>query len=135
MSSSDQNDFGVGGIAAALRSNDGKTLEAMGILADSLDHLSGPEHLDCMMAANAIRQVLETKSEMALRFARQAFESLDGDIRRQVHSDATDSAIKLMKVAKRGAAITPKKRSTGSPFLDAVNRGQSSSALKTERKW
>ena len=87
-----------------------------------------------MMAANAIRQVLETKSEMALRFARQAFESLDSDIRRQVHSDATDSAIKLMRDAKRGAAITPKKKSSGSPFLDAVNRGQGPN-LKTERKW
>jgi hypothetical protein len=134
VSGSDPENFGPGGIAQALRTNDNATLQAMGILADSLDHLSGPEHLDCMMAANAIRQVLETKSEMALRFARQAFESLDSDIRRQVHSDATDSAIKLMRDAKRGAAITPKKKSSGSPFLDAVNRGQGAN-LKTERKW
>jgi hypothetical protein len=119
----------------AIRLSDPKTLQAMGILADSLDHMAGPENLECMMAANAIRQVLETKSEMALRFARQAFESLEPELRQQVHNDATDNAVKMMKSQKRGAAITPKRgaKGSGSPFLDAVNRG--SGPMKTERKW
>jgi len=119
----------------AVRLNDAKTLEAIGILAGVLDGISGPERLECMMAANALRQVLETKSETALSFARQAFDSLDGDVRQRIHDDATEAAYKAIEgMRKEGvrkpAARRPAQKSTGGPVLDALNGG-----MKTERKW
>ena len=116
----------------AVRLNDPKTLQAIGILADVLDELSGPERLECLMAANALRQVLETKSETALAFARQAFESLDPGVRRQIQTDATDTAIKVIEATRKGApASKGKAKGPISPVLDAINAG----GMKTERKW
>ncbi|HYE51917.1 MAG TPA: hypothetical protein VEB20_20150 [Azospirillaceae bacterium] len=115
----------------AVRLNDPKTLQAIGILADVLDELSGPERLECLMAANALRQVLETKSETALNFARQAFESLDPGVRRQIQTEATDAAIKVIEENRKGAARPKKPQGPVSPILDAINAG----GMKTERKW
>ncbi|WP_049974686.1 hypothetical protein [Azospirillum sp. B4] len=116
-----------------LRLNDTKTLQAIGILADVLDDLSGPERLECLMAANALRQVLETRSENALVFAREAFESLESDVRRQIHTDATEAAIKVVATTRAQGTLRASRdrKSTGSPFLDAINAG----GMKTERKW
>lgn len=113
--------------------NDPKTLEAIGILANVLDDVTGPERLECLMAANALRQVVETRSENALTFARQAFESLDGDIRRRLETDATSTAVKAMEQARRkpNPRMLRAQKSSGSSFLDALNAG----GLKTERKW
>lgn len=134
----------------SLQLDDTKTLQAIGILADVLDELSGPERLECLMAANALRQVLETRSENALAFANEAFESLDSDVRNQIHTEATDNAFKLVEQVRaarnaggdkgkatplpsRPAAVPPRDRKPGaSPFLDAVNqRGLGN----TERRW
>lgn len=113
---------------------DPKTLEAIGILATTLDDITGPERLECLMAANALRQVVETQSENALTFARQAFESLDTDVRKRVENDATVTAIKVVEQAKRKPnprmLRSAKPKPSGS-FLDALNGGN----LKTERKW
>jgi hypothetical protein len=114
--------------------NDPKTLEAIGILAGVLDDVTGPDRLECLMAANALRQVVESRSENALLFARQAFESLDGDVRRRVENDATATAVKVMEQAQRRPnprMVRGAPKSTGSTFLDALNAG----GLKTERKW
>jgi hypothetical protein len=114
--------------------NDPKTLEAIGILAGVLDDVTGPDRLECLMAANALRQVVESRSENALLFARQAFESLDGDVRRRVENDATTTAVKVMEQARRKPnprMVRSAPKSTGSAFLDALNAG----GLKTERKW
>lgn len=138
----------------SLQLDDSKTLQAIGILADVLDELSGPERLECLMAANALRQVLETRSENALAFANEAFESLDSDVRNQIHTEATDSAFKLVEqtraarttgggkdkaapLPQRPAAAPPRERKPGaSPFLDAVNqRGTGASLSNTERRW
>lgn len=119
----------------SVRLNDPKTLEAIGILAGVLDEITGPERLECLMAANALRQVVETKSETALNFARQAFESLDTDVRRRIQTDATDTAVRFIERTRRG--VTPRlqrpavPKSTGNPVLDAINSG----GMHTERKW
>ena len=118
----------------SLELNDPKTLEAIGILANTLDDITGPERLECLMAANALRQVVETQSENALNFAREAFQSLDGDIRRRVETDATDTAVKVMEQARRKPnprMVRASKPKAGNSFLDALNGGQ----MKTERKW
>lgn len=116
--------------------NDPLTLRAIGILADVLDDLSGPERLECLMAANALRQVLETRSENALAFANEAFSSLEPDVRRQIQTDATDSAVKALEKAGEKAA-KPAARAVrergASPFLDAINTGKSGG--KSERRW
>lgn len=115
--------------------NDPKTLEAIGILASVLDEITGPERLECLMAANALRQVVETKSETAMNFARQAFESLDGDVRRRIESDATESAINLLERSRR--TVNPRlqrpapPKAPSSTVLDAINAG----GMRTERKW
>ena len=113
--------------------NDPKTLEAIGILAGVLDDVTGPDRLECLMAANALRQVVETQSENALNFARQAFETLDANIRRRVEGDATSSAVKLMEQARRkpNPRLVRATKPSGSSFLEALNSG----GLKTERKW
>lgn len=120
-----------------LRLDDTGTLEAIRILSDVLDDMAGPEKLECLMAANALRQVLETKSETAMNFARQAFESLDPSIRVQIRSDATEVAVKLMeertrlpKPSQTRLSRTPAKP-TGATVLDAINSG----GMRTERKW
>ncbi|MFV3076436.1 hypothetical protein [Niveispirillum fermenti] len=113
---------------------DPKTLEAIGILANALDDVTGPERLECLMAANALRQVVESQSENALSFAQQAFESLDSDVRRRVENDATTTAIKVVEQARRRPnprMVRSGKPKGGNSFLDALNGGQ----MKTERKW
>lgn len=114
-----------------VRLSDPATLEAIRILADVLDEIAGPEKLECLMAANALRQVLETRSETALNFARQAFESLEPQVRRQIQTDATDSAIRVMEENRRTRASGTTPKRPASPFLDAINSG----GMKTERKW
>ncbi len=120
----------------AMELNDTRTLEAIRILADVLDEMAGPERLECLMAANALRQVLETQSETALNFARQAFESLDPSIRTEIRNEATEAAIKFIQ-AKEKAAKAPNPRlvrpapKQPSPVLDAINSG----GMRTERKW
>ncbi|MFY8092715.1 MAG: hypothetical protein ACOVN0_04455 [Niveispirillum sp.] len=114
--------------------NDPKTLEAIGILAGALDDVTGPERLECLMAANALRQVVETRSENALQFAQQAFESLDEGVRRRVETDATTTAIKVVEQANKKPnprMVRAQRPKAGGSFLDALNGGQ----LKTERKW
>ncbi|QJE71937.1 hypothetical protein HHL28_01355 [Aerophototrophica crusticola] len=118
----------------SLQLNDPKMLEAIGILANVLDDITGPERLECLMAANALRQVVETKSESALTFAQQAFESLEPDVRRRIHTDATETAIKVMERANRRTnprLSRPAGKPSGGGILDALNTG----GLKTERKW
>jgi hypothetical protein len=119
--------------------NDPKTLQAIHILADVLDDVTGIERLECLMAANALRQVAETRSETALNFAKQTFDSLDADIRRRVEGDATASAEKVAHQGKRkpnarmvrAASVPPATpKAVGVSILDALN-GQ----MKTERRW
>jgi hypothetical protein len=118
----------------AVSLDDSKTLEAIRILADVLDDLAGPDKLECLMAANALRQVLETQSETALGFARQAFESLEPSVRDEIRSEATEAAVKVMEQKQKNLR-GPNQRLTrvtkpGGGILDALNGG-----LRTERKW
>lgn len=117
--------------------NDAKTLEAIKILADVLDDMAGPERLECLMAANALRQVLSTQSETALNFARQAFESLDPAIRSEIRSEATEAAIRVIQAREKAAKPSTKRlvrqpaQKGPSTILDAINGG----GMRTERKW
>jgi len=121
-----------------VRLNDPTTLQAIGILADVLDDITGPERLECLMAANALRQVVETQSQTALNFARQAFESLPGGVRHKIHTDATEAAVQVVQRHRdqgpriiAGRLARPAPKPSASPMLDALNSG----GLKTERKW
>lgn len=120
----------------SMQLNDSRTLEAIGILANVLDEMAGPERLECLMAANALRQVLETQSETALNFARQAFESLDSDIRVEIRDEATEAAFKVVEQRGKAAKVANQRLirpapKSASPVLDAINRG----GMRTERKW
>lgn len=71
---------------------DNRTLQAIGILADVLDEVSGPGVLDTVLVSKALRQVLATRSRPAFDFASRAFSTLDPNLRRQIASEADHAA-------------------------------------------
>lgn len=71
---------------------DNRTMQAIGILADVLDGLSGPGVLDTVLVSKALRQVIATRSQPAFEFAARAFSTLDPRIKRQVALDAEHAA-------------------------------------------
>ena len=71
---------------------DNRTLQAIGILADVLDEVSGPGVLDTVLVSKALRQVLATRSRPAFDFASRAFSTLDPSLRRQIASEAGHAA-------------------------------------------
>ena len=79
-------------MAPPLPLDDKHTLQAIGILADALDDVSGAGVLDTVLVSKALRQVLATKSRPAFDFASRAFSTLDADVKRQVAADATVKA-------------------------------------------
>jgi len=79
-------------MAPPLSLDDKRTLQAIGILADALDDVSGAGVLDTVLVSKALRQVLATKSKPAFDFASRAFSTLDGDVKRQVAADADTKA-------------------------------------------
>jgi hypothetical protein len=68
--------------------DDKQTLQAIGILADTLDEVSGRGVFDTILVSKALRQVLATQSRPAFDFASRAFSTLDPELRRQVADDA-----------------------------------------------
>ncbi|MEI8394733.1 MAG: hypothetical protein WCF85_08370 [Rhodospirillaceae bacterium] len=79
-------------MALPLSLDDKQTLQAIGILADALDDVSGAGVLDTVLVSKALRQVLATKSRPAFDFASRAFSTLDPDVKRQVAVDANAKA-------------------------------------------
>ncbi|CAK0743863.1 conserved hypothetical protein [uncultured Gammaproteobacteria bacterium] len=71
---------------------DNRTLQAIGILADVLDEVSGPGVLDTVLVSKALRQVLATRSRPAFDFASRAFSTLDPILRGQIASEAGHAA-------------------------------------------
>lgn len=111
---------------------DSRTLQAIGILADVLDKVSGPTILDTVLVSKALRQVLATRSQPAFDFASRAFMTLDPDIREKIAGDAADAAQEALKLRGRVSGLladkprtvpgpAPKPQSQPTSFLAALN--------------
>ena len=79
-------------MAMQLSLDDHRTLEAIGILADALDGVSGAGVIDTVLVSKALRQVLATRSRPAFDFASRAFSTLDPEVKRRVAADADNRA-------------------------------------------
>ncbi len=79
-------------MALPMSLDDHRTLQAIGILADALDGVSGAGIIDTVLVSKALRQVLATRSRPAFDFASRAFSTLDAEVKRQVAADADNRA-------------------------------------------
>ena len=110
---------------------DSRTLQAIGILADVLDGVSGPGGLDTVLVSKALRQVVATKSQPAFEFASRAFNTLDPAVRRKVAADADTAARDAVELRGRVAGFlsTAPRKERGTvqaptSFLNALNLRQ-----------
>jgi|GEM_PF-2543291 len=97
---------------AELSLDDNRTIQAIGILADVLDGLSGPGVLDTLLVSRALRQVIATRSYPAYDYASKAFSSLEAGIKERVQHDAENAARDAVELRGRVAGFlssTPKK--------------------------
>jgi hypothetical protein len=85
--------------------DDNRTIQAIGILADVLDGLSGPGGLDTVVVSRALRQVIATRSYPALDFAAKAFSSLHPQVRARVQADAENAARDAVELRGRVAGF------------------------------
>lgn len=97
--------------------DDNRTLQAIGILADVIDGVSGPGVLDTVLVSRALRQVIATRSYPALDFASRAFSTLDPDVKFQIQEDAITAAHEAVDLRGRVAGFlgTPAKLPAGQP--------------------
>ncbi|MGQ9368508.1 hypothetical protein [Azospirillum sp. A39] len=108
---------------------DNQTIQAIGILADVLDGVSGPGGLDTVLVSKALRQVIATRSRPAFEFASRAFNTLDPGVRRQVAKDASAAAQESVELRARVGGFlntAPRKApgqgpQQGTNFLNALN--------------
>lgn len=107
---------------------DSRTLQAIGILADVLDGVSGSGGLDTVLVSKALRQVVATKSQPAFEFASRAFNTLDPAVRRKVAEDADVAARDAVELRGRVAGFlsTAPRKERGqaqatTSFLTALN--------------
>ena len=113
----------------SLSLDDSQTIQAIGILADVLDGVSGPGGLDTVLVSKALRQVIATRSKPAFEFASRAFNTLDPGVRRQVARDADAAAQESVELRARVGGFlntAPRKPQgpaahQGSTFLNALN--------------
>ncbi|HYD32478.1 MAG TPA: hypothetical protein VEB64_16670 [Azospirillaceae bacterium] len=84
---------------------DSNTLQAISILADVLDKVSGPTILDTVLVSKALRQVLATKSQPAFDFASRAFMTLDPELRVKIAEDAEEAVQETMKLRGRVSGL------------------------------
>ncbi|WP_207476947.1 hypothetical protein [Arenibaculum pallidiluteum] len=75
-----------------LRLDDERTIQAIGILADVLDHFSGSTALECTLVSKALRQVQATRSQIGMDFAARAFATLEAQVRQQIADEAAEAA-------------------------------------------
>ncbi len=109
---------------APLPLDDKRTLQAIGILADALDDVSGAGVLDTVLVSKALRQVLATKSRPAFDFASRAFSTLDPEVKRQVAVDASSKArVQAEQEAEQALPIGIRRAATAAPtgILGALN--------------
>ncbi|WP_029006736.1 hypothetical protein [Azospirillum halopraeferens] len=113
----------------SLSLDDSQTIQAIGILADVLDGVSGPGGLDTVLVSKALRQVIATRSKPAFEFASRAFNTLDPGVRRQVAREADAAAHESVELRARvGGFLNTAPRPApgpaahqGSNFLNALN--------------
>lgn len=84
---------------------DSSTLQAIGILADVLDKVSGPTVLDTVLVSKALRQVLATRSQPAFEFASRAFMTLDPEIRGRIAENAESAAADSVQLRGRVSGL------------------------------
>ncbi|MBI1208036.1 MAG: hypothetical protein GC191_12205 [Azospirillum sp.] len=114
--------------------DDSRTIQAIGILADVLDGISGPGVLDTVLVSKALRQVIATRSRPAFDFAARAFSTLDPELKQRVASDADAAAQDAVELRGRVAGFlntTPRKKAGDSAtgLLAALNnRGRGKTA-------
>ncbi len=114
-------------MAPQMSLDDPRTLQAIGILADALDGVSGAGVIDTVLVSKALRQVLATHSRPAFDFASRAFSTLDPEVKRQVATDADHRAREFVQhppeeplpVGVRNAAV-------GQPTGRAASRSPTS---------
>lgn len=124
-----------------LRLDDSRTLQAIGILADVLDKISGPTVLDTVLVSKALRQVLATKSQPALDFAARAFSTLDPDLRVKIQDSAMQAAQDVVELRGRVSGFLAEKPKPQpqqpTSFLAALNirsrGGKNDKADKNDR--
>jgi len=85
--------------------DDNATIQAIGILADVLDAVSGPGVLDTVLVSKALRQVMATRSQPAFDFATRAFSTLDPSLKRRVAEDADNAARDAAELRQRVAGF------------------------------
>ncbi len=110
--------------------DDNRTIQAIGILADVLDGVSGPGGLDTVLVSKALRQVIATRSQPAFDFASRAFSTLDGQVKLRVAREAQIAARDAVELRGRVAGFLQHARrappTDAQPFntglLAALNR-------------
>ncbi|MDR3518335.1 MAG: hypothetical protein P4M00_21275 [Azospirillaceae bacterium] len=109
---------------------DTKTLQAIGILADTLDRMSEMSMLETVLASKALRQVLSTRSQRVFVFASRTFATIDAETRQhiqdtalQIAQDAAESQ-RLDEPAPALVARQPAPSATS--LLDALNNRRGS---------
>jgi len=85
--------------------DDNATIQAIGILADVLDSVSGPGVLDTVLVSKALRQVMATRSQPAFDFASRAFSTLEPTLKRRVAQDADHAAHDAVELRHRVAGF------------------------------
>lgn len=109
---------------------DQPTLDAIGVLAQAVDHERVPGVLEFRLLANALRRAVDSRSERELNEAARVFMTLEPEIRSriveraktQAHARAgrTDAVtLEIPPIPARPAPRAP--RSAGSSFLAALN--------------
>ena len=94
--------------------DDQRTLQAIGILADALEGVSGAGVIDTVLVSKALRQVLITRSRPAFDFASRAFSTLDPEVKRRVAADADNRAREHVRRQKeKDESLPAGVRSTG----------------------
>ncbi|CAK0761750.1 DUF222 domain-containing protein [Azospirillaceae bacterium] len=112
--------------------DDARTLQAIGILADVIDGVSGPGVIDTVLVSKALRQVLATRSQPAFDFAARAFSSLDPKVKQQIAHDADLKAHDSTDLRGRVTDIltsplmggTPSNPTAASPPIPPRNKNQ-----------
>ncbi|MBY0432349.1 MAG: hypothetical protein K2Q10_14225, partial [Rhodospirillales bacterium] len=78
-------------------------LQAVGILADSMDSLASPTSLALAVPARALRVVVATRSPHAFEMASRSFSLLDPAMRRQIANEAATAAHEAVQLRKAAA--------------------------------
>lgn len=105
---------------------DTKTLQAIGILADTLDRMSEMSMLETVLASKALRQVLTTRSQRVFVFASRTFATIDPETRQHIQDTAlriAQDALESKRLSEPApaAATTRQQAPAATSLLEALN--------------